>query len=79
MNSEQNAILDTLVVVPLSTQPFEIWPLRVAVQVPGGKRSYAVLPCIRQVSKRRITQTVGLLLPPELERIDGAPRTYLND
>ncbi|OQA24401.1 MAG: PemK-like protein [Verrucomicrobia bacterium ADurb.Bin345] len=43
-NTQQNAILDSLVIVPLSTQPGEIWPLRLRVPMQSGKDSYAVLP-----------------------------------
>lgn len=78
-NSEQNALLETVVVVPISSQAPEIWPLRMAVHVPKGKKSFAVLPGIRQVSKRRITQTLGVLVPADLERLDEALRVYLGD
>lgn len=78
-NSEQNAVLDTVVVVPLSSQAPEIWPLRLAIGGPKGKKSFAVLPGIRQVSKRRLTQTVGMLQPNDLLRLDEALEVYLKD
>ncbi|MFZ5469828.1 MAG: type II toxin-antitoxin system PemK/MazF family toxin [Myxococcota bacterium] len=78
-NSEQNAVLETVVIVPVSSQSPEIWPLRLAIHMPQGKKSFAVLPGIRQVSKRRITQTVGLLSLSELERLDEALGVYLQD
>jgi len=80
-NSEQNAVLGTVVVVPVSSQQPEIWPLRLAVTLPGTgeKKSYAVLPGVRQVSKRRIVETTGLLLDDELRRLDEALHVYLSD
>lgn len=78
-NSEQNAALDSVVVVPMSSQAPEIWPLRVAASAPKGKKSFAVLPGIRQVSKRRITQTMGVLVSAEMDRLDEALGVYLND
>jgi mRNA-degrading endonuclease toxin of MazEF toxin-antitoxin module len=78
-NSEQNSVLETVVVVPLSSQAPEIWPLRVALVAPTLKKSFAVQPGIRQVSKRRVTKTVGVLHPSELEKLDEALSTYLRD
>lgn len=38
-NSEQNAILPTLVAIPLSSRPPEIWPLRLELPpLPGLKK-----------------------------------------
>lgn len=80
-NSEQNAVLETVVVVPVSSQQPEIWPLRLAMTLPGKgeKKSYAVLPGVRQVNKRRIVQTTGLLLSSELSRLGEALNFYLSD
>jgi len=59
-NDEANAVLPTVMVVPLTTRPPAIWPLRLEVpEVPGLRRSYAVLPGLRQVSKGRIENTLG--------------------
>ena len=46
-NSIQNDILDSVVVVPLSTTPGEIWPLRLKVTGFPGRDSFAVLPGLR--------------------------------
>ena len=78
-NSEQNAILQTVVVVPLSTQPGEIWPLRLKVSLPGGKVSFAVLPGIRQVHKGRISDVIGVAHRDFMATLDGALAAYLQD
>ena len=76
-NTVQNGILDSVVVVPLSTRPGEIWPLRLRVGLPGGKESFAVLPGIRQVSKKRLMDEVGLASADVLGKLDDALRAYL--
>src|SRR3990172_2093101 len=53
-NSDQNSILKSVVILPLSTQSPEIWPLRLEIQMPKGKSSFVVIPGIRQVSKTRL-------------------------
>jgi mRNA interferase MazF len=78
-NSDQNLILQSVVVVPLSSQAPEIWPLRLRLELPRGKASFAVLPGIRQVSKTRIQETVGLAQTSEMNRLDQALSLYLND
>ena len=78
-NSEQNAVLQTVVVIPLSTQPGEIWPLRLKVVLPGGKLSYAVLPGIRQIHKARITEIIGLSPADFMAKLDVALSAYLKD
>lgn len=78
-NSDQNFILQSVVVVPLSSQPEEIWPLRLRLQMPRGKESFAVLPGIRQVSKDRIQEVAGIARAGDLERIAEALSCYLND
>jgi mRNA interferase MazF len=78
-NSDQNIFLDSVVVVPLSSQPAEIWPLRLRLELPRGKISFAVLPGIRQVSKERIREIVGLARPGDIVRLSEALFCYLND
>jgi mRNA-degrading endonuclease toxin of MazEF toxin-antitoxin module len=74
-----NERLDSVVVVPLSTRPPDIWPLRVRLDVRGLKTSYAVLPGIRQVSKARLHEPIGPVAAQHLARIDDALALYLND
>ena len=76
-NSTYNARLDSVVVVPLSTQAPEIFPLRIKVGVPRAKRSYAIVPGIRQVSKARLHERIGDLAAADLARLDSAVGLYL--
>ena len=78
-NTVQNGILDSVVVVPLSANPGEIWPLRLELHGPKGKPSFAVLPGIRQVSKVRLMDFIGLVAPDVMRRVDEALVLYLSD
>lgn len=78
-NSEQNNRLPTVVVVPLSSQAPEIWPLRIRLKIQDNKESFAVIPGIRQVSKQRIGEMIGLVPQSFLEQLDEALKAYLND
>lgn len=68
-----------MVVVPLSTRAPEMWPLRVRVDVRGMKRSYAVIPGIRQVSKWRLQDPIGQAPAEVMARIGDALAVYLSD
>lgn len=79
-NSEQNDVLDSVVVVPLSSRPPAIWPLRIAVPGLGKlKRSFAVTPGIRQVAKRRLMRTEGVVPDELLGDLTSALEAYLRD
>lgn len=78
-NTEHNTRLSSVVVIPLSTQSPEIWPLRLALELPNGKTSFAVIPGIRQVSKTRLHDMIGLTSPSFLKKLDEALGAYLND
>ncbi len=78
-NSDQNLFLQSVVVVPLSSQPGEIWPLRMRLETPRGKASFAVLPGVRQVSKARIQELGGLARPGDMARLTEALFCYLDD
>jgi mRNA-degrading endonuclease toxin of MazEF toxin-antitoxin module len=78
-NSDQNLSLQSVVVIPLSSQAPEIWPLRVRLELPRGKTSYAVLPGIRQVSKARLQELVGIAVATDMDRLDEAIALYLSD
>lgn len=78
-NSTLNARLETVVVVPLSTQAGEIWPLRVKVATTGRKASFAVLPGLRQAAKARLLEPIARLSPADLRRLDEAAAEYLSD
>ena len=72
-----NATLDTVVVVPTSSLPPEISPLRVAIGAFAGKESFAVVPGLRQVSKTRLRGTLGNLTTTNLDRLDACIHAYL--
>lgn len=72
-----NALLDTVVVVPTSSLAPEILPLRVRVGVFAGKESFAVVPGLRQVSKRRLRGTLGHISADKLATLDASLRAYL--
>lgn len=78
-NTAQNEILDTVVVVPLSSRPKEIWPLRLRLRLPDGKESFAVLPGIRQVDKRRIGGAIGQAPDVFLSALNEAMMAYLTE
>lgn len=79
-NTEQNEILSTVVLIPLSSRSPEIWPLRVQLKSrPKLKTSFAVIPGIRQVSKSRLIQEIGLLSESEIAKLKEALDLYLMD
>jgi len=78
-NTIQNELLETVVVVPLSSRGKEIWPLRIKLSVPGNKDSFAVLPGIRQVNKLRLLDPIGQVNEREMREVDDALRLYLGD
>ncbi len=78
-NTIQNEVLDSVVVVPLSPIPGEIWPLRIRADEVRGKAAFAVLPGIRQVSKARLADFIGTVTAPFMERMDAALSLYLGD
>jgi mRNA interferase MazF len=79
-NSEQNSILTTVAIIPISTRPPEIWPLRLKLPpMPGLKTGFAVIPGIRQVSKKRLLDEIGLLPDESLAGIGKALSAYLGE
>lgn len=78
-NSTLNARLDTVAVIPLSTQAGEIWPLRVRLSAGGRKPSFAVIPGIRQAAKSRLLNAITFLSPADLQKLERAVTEYLSD
>jgi mRNA-degrading endonuclease toxin of MazEF toxin-antitoxin module len=78
-NTEQNVILDTVVILPISSKPPHIWPLRLQLKMPKGKYGFVVIPGVRQVSKTRLLDVVGQASPDFLEQVDEALQAYLGD
>jgi mRNA interferase MazF len=77
-NSTQNAVLDSVVVVPTSSLAPEIWPLRLAVGHFAGRESFAVIPGIRQVRKSRLRDSLGTLSSAKMVKLDECLQTYLH-
>jgi mRNA-degrading endonuclease toxin of MazEF toxin-antitoxin module len=78
-NSEQNALLQSVVAIPLSTHAPAIWPLRLRLEMPELKISYAVLPGIRQVTKTRLLDIIDIAPPKFIRLLDRALDAYLRD
>ncbi len=78
-NTEQNLRLPTVVVLPISSKPPEIWPLRMKLPNSLKKESYVVIPGIRQVHKGRLKELVQIVSPLVLQAIDEALFAYLNE
>ena len=78
-NSAQNALLNSVVVVPLSTRHPEIAYLRVRIAPIGTLEGFAVIPGIRQIKKSRILERVGQLTRQDLRRLDEAILVYLGE
>ena len=78
-STAHNEVLDSVVVVPLSTIGDEIWPLRIRTDSVRGKAAFAVLPGIRQVSKARLADFIGLASSSFMQRLDAAIALYLGD
>jgi mRNA interferase MazF len=74
-----NERLESVVVVPLSTRAPEIWPLRLEVSGSGIKRSFAVVPGIRQVSTARLHEQIGRATDAVLARLIEAVALYLGE
>jgi mRNA-degrading endonuclease toxin of MazEF toxin-antitoxin module len=73
-----NEVLNTLVIIPTSTVPPAIQPLRMSVGSLGGKESYAVIPGIRQVRKGRLRGVIGQLSHENLSALDECLGAYLH-
>ena len=79
-NSDQNAVLTSLVVVPLSSRAPAIWPLRIALPAIGALRqSFAVTPGIRQIASDRVQRTKGHAPTDVMAALDDAIAAYLTD
>ena len=76
-NSEQNRILETVVIVPLSSRAPEIWPLRLRLEFPKKKVNFAVIAGIRQVSRSRLLEVVGIAPAEFLANLNRALAAYL--
>ncbi len=79
-NTEANEALTSVVVIPISTKPGVIWPLRLAMpRIAGMKPGFLVLPGFRQVSKTRLEQIAGDAPEDFLADVEEALEAYLRD
>ncbi|HLD73368.1 MAG TPA: type II toxin-antitoxin system PemK/MazF family toxin [Bdellovibrionota bacterium] len=78
-NSEQNLMLSTLVVIPISSTGEEIWPLRLEIALPKKKRSFCIIPGIRQISKSRLMEKICDIPSEHMADITSALFSYLQD
>ena len=78
-NTEQNTILDTVVILPISTKPPEIWPLRLRVSMQKGKESFVIIPGIRQVNKTHLMKVIGEVSSDFMKIIEESLQAYLSD
>ena len=79
-NTEQNASLPSVVVVPLSSRAPAIWPLRFPIPPIGKlKGSFAVTPGVRQVAQTRVLRSEGLLPTHVHNALSDALEVYLRD
>ncbi len=78
-NIDQNGILQTVVIIPLSSLAPEIWRLRIRI-APGAKKpSFAIIPGLRQVSKARLHEIIGVASEETMESLLDAAAAYLSD
>ena len=79
-NTEQNQMLETVVIIPLSTRPPEVWPLRLRVPpFAPGRPSFAAIPGVRQISKQRLMDVIGSVPQTFLQELQEALSVYLGD
>ncbi|HEY1581459.1 MAG TPA: type II toxin-antitoxin system PemK/MazF family toxin [Chthoniobacterales bacterium] len=77
-HAEQNQLLPTVVVVPLSSRAPEIWPLRLRLEVAKLKTSFAITPGIRQVSRKRLLEPLAMAPADFMAELDRALAAYLD-
>jgi mRNA-degrading endonuclease toxin of MazEF toxin-antitoxin module len=79
-NSEQNRVLSGVAVVPLSSRPPFIWPLRVLLpDMDGSGSSFAVVSGLRQVEKGRVVEELGQVPTCFLRDLEEAVSAYLGE
>lgn len=78
-NTDQNGLLETVVIIPLSSRAPEIWPLRVRVAAKTKKPSFAIIPGLRQVSKARLHEIIDVASEETMGALFEAASAYLSD
>ena len=75
-NNAANAVLNRLVVVPLSSQTDKLYPGEAKVQV-AGRESKAMADQIMTASKERLGNRMGVLSPQDLKAVENAILLHL--
>jgi mRNA interferase MazF len=70
-NNAANAVLNRVVVVPLSTQTDKLYPGEARVQV-EGRESKAMADQMMTASKERFRNRMGALTPRDLKAVEDA-------
>lgn len=78
-NTELNLVTPSVVILPLSSKAPEIWPLRVEILLTQKKSSYAIVPGLRQVAKKRLLEKMAEISEKHLKYLDQAISLYLSD
>jgi mRNA interferase MazF len=75
-NNAANAVLNRVVVVPLTSQTGKVYPSEAIVRV-EGKEGKVMADQIMTASKDRLRSRIGALLPPDLKAVEGAILLHL--
>lgn len=75
-NNAANAVLNRVVVVPLTSQTSQVYPSEVVVQV-GGREAKAMADQIAAASKGRLRSRMGALTPHDVKAVEGAILLHL--
>lgn len=75
-NNAANAVLNRVVVVPLSSQTDKLYPGEARVQV-EGRESKAMADQIVTASKERLRNRIGTLSPHDLKAVEDAILVHL--
>lgn len=75
-NNAANAVLNRVVVIPLTSQTDKLYPGEARVQV-EGRESKAMADQIMAASKERLRNRVGALSPHDLKAVEDAILVHL--
>jgi mRNA interferase MazF len=70
-NNAANAVLNRVVVVPLSSRTDKLYPGEARVQV-EGRESKAMADQIATASKKRLSNRLGMLSPKDVKAVEDA-------
>ena len=75
-NNAANAVLNRVVVVPLTSQTGKVYPSEALVQI-AGRESKVMADQITTASKQRLRSRIGALSPRDLRLVEGAILLHL--